>query len=402
MSKFICDLAWSHLSIMPHGVSSICCVADHSKMSSRAMTENKTLTAGHNTISEIINSDTYKKIRLEMLDGKIPEACMGCHKVEQAGGTSKRIRDGQKHGLNHLQLTNLDGSIEVDLRDVELRLGNYCNLKCRGCNAESSTSWIQDYHKLKNVIQLPSNYDGILKDPSTNYDWCESQEFYEDLLTSSPNMKQLHISGGEPFLVPKHFKILELLIERGQTDIGIHYITNLNYNLDKLIPALEKMREFSYISISFSIDDVGDRNGYIRSLSDWNLTLRNLKRFMTEFPEFYYSITQTINAYNFLYCEELYTFLLENNLYPSHGINFNHIHAPDYMSANILPIELRQQKLLEVEPILPAYMHNNLHGRYWNSPENGKLEYFKKVSDAMDDVRKERGSVLFPKLWELL
>lgn len=402
MSKFICDLAWGHLSVMPHGISSICCVADHSRMSSRAMTNSKTLTAGNNTIQEIINSDTYKQIRLDMLAGNVPEACRGCHKVEEAGGNSKRLRDGRKFNLDHESITNSDGSINLDLQDVELRLGNYCNLKCRGCNAESSTSWIQDYHKLKNVIQLPSHYDGILQDPSTNYDWCESEEFYKDLLAASPNMRLLHISGGEPFLVPKHFKILDLLIEKGQTNIGIHYITNLNYNVDRLLPALEKLRKFSYVNISFSIDDVGERNSYIRSLSDWNLTLTNLKRFTQEFPDFLYGITQTINTYNFLYCEELFLFLKEHDLLPVNGINFNHIHAPDYLSANVLPIKIRQDKLKEIEHVLPLHMYKNLHGRYWNSPENGRLEYFKKVTKAMDDVRKEQGNILFPKLWNLL
>jgi sulfatase maturation enzyme AslB (radical SAM superfamily) len=215
-------------------------------------------------------------------------------------------------------------------------------------------------------------------------------------------MRQLHISGGEPFLVPKHFEILDLLIERGQTNIGIYYITNLNYDIDRLVPALEKLRKFKYTNISFSIDDVGERNSYIRSLSNWDLTLGNLSRLMNEFPEFNYSITQTINTYNFLYCEELFLFLKERNLLPLFGINVNHIHAPDYLSANVLPIEVRQNKLKQVESILPVRMYSNLHGRYWNSPANGRLDYFKKVTQAMDDVRKEHGSVLFPKLWELL
>lgn len=402
MSRFICDLAWGHLSVMPHGVCSICCVADHSSMKSRAMTGGKTLSAGRNTVAEIMNSDTYKQIRLDMLAGRVPEACRGCNKVEQAGGASKRLRDGQKFNLDHDSITQPDGTIALDLRDVELRLGNYCNLKCRGCNAESSTSWIQDYHKLKHVIQLPSHYDGLLQDSSTNYDWCESDEFYQDLLTAAPHMQQLHISGGEPFLVPKHFEVLDLLIERGQTDLSIHYITNLNYNFDRIVPALEKLKKFKYTAISFSIDDVGERNTYIRSLSDWDLTINNLGRFMSEFPEFSYSITQTINAYNFLYCEELYMFLAEKQLLPLYGINVNHIHAPDYLSANILPLEVRQNKLRQVEALLPARMYSNLYGRYFNSPANGKLEYFKKVSEAMDTVRKEQGPSLFPRLWNII
>jgi organic radical activating enzyme len=400
--RFICDLAWRHISVMPHGVSSICCVADHSLESSRASTDNKILNLSKNTVNEVINSDSYRKIRLEMLSGTVPSACRGCSRVERAGGISKRLKDGTKYNLNHDEITQPDGTITPDLQDIELRLGNYCNLKCRGCNAESSTSWIQDYHKLKTVVQLPSSYDNLLTDSSTDYSWCESDRFYQDLLNNSPNVKSIHISGGEPFLVPKHFDLLDRLIDSGKTNLGIHYITNLNYRFDKIVPALEKLKSFKYCSISFSIDDVNERNTYIRSLSDWNLTIENLKKFLKLYPEFYYSITQTINAYNFLYCEELYQYLKQNDCCPPHGINFNHIHAPDYLNATVLPLEVRRSKLDSIRDILPERQYSNLYGRYYNSPSNGKLEYFKTVTNEMDKIRNEKWSEIFPKLGEIL
>jgi sulfatase maturation enzyme AslB (radical SAM superfamily) len=389
---------------MPHGVSSICCVADHSKTSSRAIKDGKIQNVSRVPIEEIVNSDTYKRIRREMLAGIVPEACAGCKRVEDSGGTSKRMRDGSKYGLEHAKITEPDGTIKVDLLDVELRLGNYCNLKCRGCNAESSTSWIPDYHKLKNKISLPSSYDIVLKSPDTDYSWCESDEFYDKLLESATNMRHLHISGGEPFLVPKHFQLLDKLAERGQRNVRIHYITNLNYNFDKIRPALDRLKDFDFISISFSIDDVAERNSYIRSGSDWNLTMSNLSRFLTEYPEFYYTVTQTFNVYNFMYCEQLYLYLQSNKLlphkFPHNGIVLNHIHAPDYFNANVLPREVRRAKLDSVAHILPEQFYNNLHGRYYDSEQNGKLETFLSVTDAMDEVRKENGRELFRSLWE--
>jgi len=401
-NRFICDLAWRHLSVMPHGTSSVCCVADHSILGSTAATNGRILNLSSSSIEDIVNSDSYKKIRLEMLSGKIPSSCVGCHRVEQTGGMSKRLKDGTKFNLNHDDITDDDGNITPDLQDIELRLGNYCNLKCRGCNAESSTSWIQDYHKLKNIIQLPSGYDKILNNPATDYTWCESERFYQDLMTNSPNVKSIHISGGEPFLVPKHFDLLDRLINNGTTDLGIHYITNGNYRFEKIIPALEKLKHFKYCSISFSVDDVAERNTYIRSLSDWNLTISNLKRFLQEYPEFHYTITQTINVYNFLYCEELYQYLIDNDCYPTRGINVNHIHAPDYLNATVLPIEVRQEKLLSVKHILPERQYENLSGRYYNSPDNGKLEYFKTVTREIDKIRDENVLEVFPKLKNIL
>lgn len=401
MTKFICDLPWIHLSIMPHGTSSICCVADHSVFESSAVTKNHRINASKEAVVNIVNSDSYKKIRLQMLAGEVPAACMTCKKVEDVGGISKRIRDGMKYNLDHHNLTSTDGSIDLDLKDIELRLGNYCNLRCRSCNAESSTSWIQDYNKLKNIIPLPSAYDILQQSPDTDYAWCESDVFYSDLINAAPNVDSLHISGGEPFLVPKHFNILELLISQNKTNLKIHYITNLNYNFDKIKPALDMLTKFASCNISFSIDDVAERNTYIRNPSNWDLTIKNLKRFITEYPTFNYSITQTINAYNFMYCEELYLYLETISPALAKGIYYNHIHAPEYLNSNVLPKQMRQNKLDSIKGILPNSLYEILHGRYYNSEENNLLDVFKKVTNSIDAVRSENIIDTFPKLSDL-
>lgn len=394
--KFICSLPWKHLSIMPHGVSSICCVADHSKLSSRAMKKGITLNVSTTDIHDIVNSDTYKQIRLDMLNGKIPEACATCKKVEDVGGLSKRLREGLS-AEDFDTKTHEDGSIIPDLEDVELRLGNYCNLKCRGCNAESSTSWIGDYYKLKDQVPLPSGFHFLKQDPSTDYSWCESEKFYSDLLKHSRSIKRIHISGGEPFLVDKHTLLLQKLIdEKLNENLQIFYISNLNYSFSKVKPILDLLTKFSQVYISFSIDDVGERNSYFRSLSDWNLTIENLRNFYQRYPDFRYSITQTVNVFNFLYIEELQNFLNENGLY--RPIIYNSIHAPEYLSVNVLPIEIRQKKLDSIKDKVIDYQI--LEGRYYNAPQldQSKIQDFLRVTEALDKIRNEDFRKTFPLL----
>ena len=95
--RFICDLPWKHLSVHPHGNCSICCVADHSYLGSQALVgEDATLNVlnvSTDSIESIVNSDSYKTIRKEMLEGKKPLACKTCWDVEESGGRSKRVRD---------------------------------------------------------------------------------------------------------------------------------------------------------------------------------------------------------------------------------------------------------------------------------------------------------------------
>lgn len=399
MSKFICDLPWIHLSTFPHGSCSICCVSSHDKGVSHSWNKLKYygrtyVTVANNSIDEIVNCDNYKSIRLDMLNDKIPPACIGCYKVEQEGGQSKRSMETFRN-LNYKELTEVDGSIKTDLRFIELRLGNHCNLKCRSCNADSSTSWIQDYYKLKDTVVLASGYNSIKNNPEFSFDWVDDISFYDKLIKASPNLEQIHISGGEPFLVPTHFKLLEKLIEEGRTDIAIHYHTNLNYKFEKVKVALDLLSNFKEVHISFSIDDVAERNTYIRSLSNWDLMIKNLK-LITDNYQFIFRITQTVSVYNFLYVEELEQYLKTQNI--NIPIHLNHVHSPDYLMANVLPKEIRQQKINSIYGILSEKLWEDLYGHYYNSEANEKWNYFKYFTQELDQIRKESLSLHFSKL----
>lgn len=402
-NRFICDFPWIHISTFPQGNCSICCIAKHSgKGNGHSWNldsdgKEKIVAVHTNSIDEIINCDNYKSIRLDMISGKIPEACAGCHNVETSGGRSKRQMETHRN-LDFDALTDTDGSIALDLRHIELRLGNYCNLKCRPCNADSSTSWVRDYYKLKDTVNLASGYHWIKSNPAFSFDWVDDENFYMKLIEAAPNLEQIHISGGEPFLVPTHFKLLEKLISIGKTNIDIHYHTNLNYKWEKIKPALDLLSKFKSIHISFSIDDVGERNTYIRSLSDWDLTIKNLKLFVENY-KFVYRVTQTINTYNFLYVEELFNYLKEHNI--SVPIKYNHVHSPDYLMADVLPKLVRQEKINSLDGVIPRWNYEDLYGRYYNVDDNAKWDYFKFFTENVDNIRKEDYKKLFGKLLEI-
>lgn len=399
----------------PHGHSSPCCEVDWS--SDIAFAKNKengeytpkVLNVDRDGVEAVINSDSYKQIRREMLAGEVPSACMTCHNLELAGGHSKRNRERVLEEDYLVSITEEDGTIPVDIQNLELRLGNWCNLKCRGCNAESSTSWIDDYNKLKDKINLPSNFDNIKNSEDSSYDWVEKEEFYEELFKYTDRLHTVQISGGEPFLVDKHSHFLQLLIDKGiAKNVHISYITNANYNFDKVSKKFfDKLTHFRSVSMSISIDDYDKRNTYIRSLSNWNLTITNLKRFINEYPSFHYSVTQTVSVFNFLYIEELSQFLIKEGLLNITGtrplfINDNYLFSPDYQSVNILPKEVRQQKIDSIEGKIPVTFFNRLKSNFYNSPCNNKGGEFLTTTDAVDKVRREKIKDTFPELYNIV
>ena len=84
-TRFLCDLPWKHISVHPHGVCSVCCVSNHAHGQSAA--SNILPDGGYEKINisegipAIINSDSFKEIRRQMVAGEVPPACKTCHDV---------------------------------------------------------------------------------------------------------------------------------------------------------------------------------------------------------------------------------------------------------------------------------------------------------------------------------
>ena len=98
----------------------MCCEANFESLQSFARKDGKMLNV-KSGVENIMNSDTYKEIRKQMMNGEIPQSCTKCHKVEQSGGFSKR----QFVTSDRTDFTcEEDGTIEVDLKNIENQLND--------------------------------------------------------------------------------------------------------------------------------------------------------------------------------------------------------------------------------------------------------------------------------------
>ena len=149
------------------------------------------------------------------------------------------------------------------------------------------------------------------------------------------------------------------------------------------------------------MDDVGDRNAYIRNPADWKLSIKNIRLFQENYPNIQLMICQTVNVYNFLYVEELWNWLQKNDIDLYHY--YNHVHSPDYQTAHIIPSNIRKEKLDNLKVKLPSHMYTDLMGRYYNDLEYpDSVETFKKFTLALDRSRGENCLKVFPKLGSIL
>lgn len=346
MTKSFCPLLFQHLATHPSGSVSHCCAANHDNMISHAFdghVDDKTYQYNLNidSIGVLYNSENFKTARLNMLNGMAPSACNRCFEEEAQGVLSKRqtaLKSYPKYRLQQArEITNIDGSInDVQFDFIELRLGNTCNVKCRTCNPASSSKWREDYDKLKTVVSFSiPQYNN-----TSGFRWHESDEFWDDLYEHSKKAQVFYINGGEPMLIKQHFKFLERLIERGQTDVTLQYNINMTIMNQQ---AIDLWENFKSVRVSASIDDLGDRNNYIRYPSEWNTVLKNVE-ILRGNPSIHLDITQTISWMNYTNLVPFWQFFNDLNI----EINYNPVYEPAFMSPNVLPTELRERTQQEI------------------------------------------------------
>jgi len=101
-----------------------------------------------NTLEEIWNNSTMRRIRKQVLKDQRPPECAPCFKLEDQGVESLRQRhikgDIPEARINlypnALDQLGVDYKMPFTFPTMELKLNNLCNLKCRMCNPTDSTS----------------------------------------------------------------------------------------------------------------------------------------------------------------------------------------------------------------------------------------------------------------------
>lgn len=328
MSKTFCPLPWMHLATHPEGKATLCCVSDHTRNMSAARTDNTVLNLNKNKVIEIMNSDYYVKVRNQMRQGLKPGACLRCYQEEDTLTTSKRELELARFGSNYI---DNNGIIDPNIKFIELRLGNLCNVRCRTCNPASSTQWISEYSKLQQALPFVTKYDGKI-----DTHWTQSDEFWEDLLENSKNVELIYINGGEPTLVEKHWNYLERLIERGlHKQVKLWYSINMTNVPDKL---LEIWKEFKEVEVHCSIDDIGKRNSYIRKGTDWQDVEKNIQKLLDN-DWIKFSVTQTVSWMNIYYVPEFTEYFTKLGIQTQSNL----VYDPKFYSIKILPESIKEK-----------------------------------------------------------
>jgi len=314
MSDIICPLVYNGIATDPSGGVRPCCVFDQ-KYNYRG------------SVAEYKDSNLWKEIEQDFLNGKYHVGCHHCERQDSAGSSSKRTREVrnylEKYKRDTVDLEHLK-SIGYDL--IDLRLSNKCNLSCITCNPKSSSMIFDETKKhyddtmfhYKNIYDLTKHRD--LTNPY-------SDKNIEDLLSCMNKTSRLYFTGGEPSVVKGVLKILQRLIDEGlNEDVEIEFNSNFQTTNPKFI---ELLSHFPSGLMMPSIDGVGVRAEYIRYPSNWDIVHKNMKYFNERCPGWRFHVAPTVSILSLFYLDELLEYCYRNNYFLSFT---NMLWGPTYLN----------------------------------------------------------------------
>jgi len=325
-----CILPFIHLYSEPKGEVKPCCIASGFDTPINLKTM---------SIEEAFNSDGMKELRKDMVDGNRNKVCDVCYKQEDTTDYSPRL-DFNKNTLWKLPEIKEDYSVDSQFQHIDVRFSNLCNFKCRMCNHEFSSHWYDDYMKIK-----PLEVDGkekVMKITDTISD---------ELTNHLSNLKSIYFAGGEPLIMPEHYKILTHLYENRIPDetsnrrkISIHYNTNLSVLKFEEKSLVNMWEGFERVFLSISCDGIGKVGEYQRTGFTHNKFIENLKivgKYFTPSTSYdfrngmYYNFQYTTTIWNVYHIFDFIKFMQENKyITTTDSIDFYYSWQPNYSSLN--------------------------------------------------------------------
>ena len=329
-----CIVPWFGVETTPVGTVRPCCIARDEITDDNGVAFN----LHSSTFDQILNSRYMKELRQQFLDNARPETCNSCWNVEVAGHKSKRLQTLES--VLARQVTNQSWTTDpIQLKYIDLKLGNICNLKCRICGAFSSSQVATE--KLSTLPPDRKKHSYEYKMLRAGAWPRENQQFWHELETVLGQIKKFDISGGEPFLIEEHFEMLRNMVSKGYSHNTIIY-----YNSNGTVypeSAEEIWKDFQTVKIALSLDDISSRYEYQRSNGNWSTVLSNLGKFRqlrARHDNIELEACCTVSIYNVLYLVEILDWLHTQSL---DHVHINFLHYNPVLNISSLPQAIKDQ-----------------------------------------------------------
>ena len=155
-------------------------------------------------------------------------------------------------------------------------------------------------------------------------------------------MKEIYLSGGEPFYIPYNTLLLDQL---ENTNIPLRINTNMHWEKNnKLFKILNK--KFKNVQLTMSVDALGDKFNYIRNGANWNKFISNFK-YVRDNTNFEMRINSIFSVMNAIDIDKVVNFFYHD--LKIKDITINILHRPSAIDSKNYPTDKKEVVIQRLE-----------------------------------------------------
>lgn len=351
-----CLLPFTHISSTNDGNYRACCCSEEIVI---AKDDGTPYNMRKDNVLEVWNSDAYKKLRLDLLNGVKNPTCEYCWNYEAGGAYSKRQKtNDEKHDMYpdynifiEDALAN-DGALSTPPTDLDIKVGTQCNLKCIMCypgssslHADEQEEMLAAGEKLPGLLQM---FDDRVKKFKFDLKSFNPRDLDVENVVNNldPSLQQaIHLSlvGGEPLVNKTTTRILEQCVNKGYAEnMMLQIITNLSVINPKTINLLE---QFKHPMLCISYDHINpNKFNFIRYPADYTVFKDNFET-LWQNTKIEKKLSTTWGIFNIFDFEDIFEEweTLAQRTDRRFVINFGLIYYPNYFSLRYLEQEQKNE-----------------------------------------------------------
>ena len=295
-----------------------CCAASPHKIDLASLTTNP---------GQLFNSPALLEERKQMLANIPVKSCDVCWRAESQNISSRRTQLGSED-KTHL---NINSTPEI----LNIMVGSDCNLTCVYCCKQYSTAWFADINTNGTYLIdgvddrfTINNKDRVLnqlsqKDLNKSINGIKIIDEIQ-LICSQSNIKQIDISGGEPFL----YLYLRDLIKILPSDVQVVIFTGLGVDEKRFLKEINFLSEFKNVTVSISAESIGNTYEFIRAGNSWNRFEKNLNTLQQHHINYKFSsVLCNLSVLNF---EKFVQYIGDT------AVSYVPCYDPDYLAINVM------------------------------------------------------------------
>lgn len=312
-----CALPWHHVRVNTRGQYSVCCRHEQPA--------GEQINIHQHPVQVWRTSEYLESVQNSLNQGTQHSGCASCWTHEAQGITSLRQKTNQDYAL-------LGPREPGQLLNVEIDVGNLCNLRCLMCNEASSSAILAENRRL-----------GINQLQQKDLDWTDvSWQHIQGLIDQRPRV--LSVLGGEPMYNRRLLQLLNGIPQDQAKTMMLHLVTNGTTSDPEWQQTLSRFR---LVRLMFSVDAVGELYNYMRHGADWSQTVANIQQ-LTSLRTVKPVVHCVVQNLNIAQLGPLINWASQQQLY----LQFDLLQQPAWLQINCLPKPAQQQALDAVESLL--------------------------------------------------